>query len=668
MSTAGNNFLSGLAQLADTVLAQTGAIVKMRAESAAKVAQGEIGLLNARFLADLQAVDQATGQYKIKPEQYEDAFAEHKQKLESFADEHVDFAPARDAVRSVAMDGLPELYVRGSMEMSKQVFAQIAVDKNKEYEMIGLDPLLSPEEKYNKRIAMIDNSRGGPLQAALEAKRGDVRFDYAMETLDALGTDEAIGKANDTTWQKEMGLDKAQATQIAVYLQNKGNTADSLGKENLLNWMKENPQGYLKKDEWDSYITDSMTAGGKANIYMLADASNAKLLDQTWQDQINTLRKADDGGLASLTVMRDRLIADKETAENQGQEGEEAATGKAEDDARLRTIDTLDQIIANLLKPDGAARRKANDDILGEAEVNFAMWNTKAGGPLYTDGNMISSLVKALYTDRDPSHQRRLGELLATVVTKLPEAARGSIDAIKNLSSELDKNPAYKDSPGKKAEILESVITFAKGDGVKADQVYSYVQQQLSKEIENRKPPKDTLAADDTARLAYKLTNEHSKYFTRSGTEVNPKWVPAAGVAEDVAAIRASEQKMIESDWGIVPEGVSYGRDGVSQIIHSEGKDYIFQYPRNGVRELHEIKGGIISKDVISTVKETSKKSAAEKEKAAGRTAMITAFLKDRGRMDLLDNIQTLIDTGEIKESDIPDDIKDNFRFKKAKP
>jgi predicted nucleotidyltransferase len=83
---------------------------------------------------------------------------------------------------------------------------------------------------------------------------------------------------------------------------------------------------------------------------------------------------------------------------------------------------------------------------------------------------------------------------------------------------------------------------------------------------------------------------------------------------------------------------------------------------------LHEIKDGVISKDVISTVKETSKKSAAEKEKAAGRTLMITTFKNDPTRMDLLDNIQDFIDKGEITEADIPDVIKDNFRFKKAKP
>jgi hypothetical protein len=193
------------------VVGQAGSIVKMRIGAAAQRAEGEVGLMNAKFLSDLTSLDPKTGEFKIKPEDFESAFANHKATLEGYADT-TDFALAKDAIRGVAMKALPELYVRGAQAMNVQMFAKMDSDWTAGF-MALKNSFLPPKEKYDKLILAIDSAgkQGWSNPAKIAAYRAQVTQEYnidnATEVAQGLGSlQDGIAMLSDDTARNAAGL------------------------------------------------------------------------------------------------------------------------------------------------------------------------------------------------------------------------------------------------------------------------------------------------------------------------------------------------------------------------------------------------------------------------------------------------------------------------------
>jgi hypothetical protein len=179
------DLLSGLNELANTILGQAGAIVKMRTQAAVQKAQADLGLKNARFLANLTMIDPNTHEYRVKPEEYESYFSDYKAELDGMADT-VDFAPARDAVRAIAGQGLPELYLRGAQAMNVQQLSILNGELLKTDEKLKATPGLDARTLYEKRTA---NNNAAWANPEISAKRqiiidDDYRLDTANERYD----------------------------------------------------------------------------------------------------------------------------------------------------------------------------------------------------------------------------------------------------------------------------------------------------------------------------------------------------------------------------------------------------------------------------------------------------------------------------------------------------
>jgi hypothetical protein len=578
MSTAGNNLLTGLAQLADTIGAQAGAIVNMRRQSAAQAAQAEIGLINARFLADLQSIDPATGQYKIKPADYDSAFAAHKEKLSGFADT-MDFEPAKDAVRGIALDGLPELYVRGAQEMNKQMFAQIASDTKKEWELIPLTPGITVQDIYKKRIKMIDRARGGPLQGELEGMRASAAKEYHMESareeLNSFSPDMALQLINNPRWAKEKGLDTASANALMVGIQNKGNMADSLAETAFMQQIAKDPQRYWQMDEADSF--GAATSFGKAKLRGLADSHNADILEQHYQDQINSGLFGKDP-VASLTALRDKLVSDKKENDELGQSGKELAIGVKEDDARQRLIAKLNV----MLTPDASGKSAIEDDkALTMYKGILEKYNRLLSGQAKPGdkAKFLADVKVGYWTTNSRAFTDAYGDMYTKTLTELTPAQKGDEKALDAFGKLLATIPYYKENPADLGNAMQGAWDIIMNEKKETGDLDTYMDR-MRTEAFKRKPLEAT---------GFTMSPKGVVKYGQERIKTGAWQSPLDTDVQNERAFMASEKTAFIEEYPDLEFGMQgiYG-SGLLAITGKNKKVYTFDYS-NGKRELYEV-------------------------------------------------------------------------------
>jgi hypothetical protein len=139
MTSGEQSLIGGLQDVVNLIGTQAAGIAKIRTEAAAMKAQGEIGLLNQKFLS---WVDSPT----FKPEDFASKFQEHQDMLSSYADNY-EFAPARETVKGLAASSLPQLYAQGAAQMNKVELNKAAGDFAAGLQAVRENPLLTADEK-----------------------------------------------------------------------------------------------------------------------------------------------------------------------------------------------------------------------------------------------------------------------------------------------------------------------------------------------------------------------------------------------------------------------------------------------------------------------------------------------------------------------------------------
>jgi hypothetical protein len=587
-----DNFLGGLAEIADMVVGQAGSIVKMRIGAAAQRAEGEVGLLNAKFLSDLTSLDPKTGEFKIKPEDFESAFANHKATLEGYADT-TDFAPAKDAIRGVAMKALPELYVRGAQAMNKQMFANMAADWTKGYDAISSDPYKNATEKKDARMASIDLARrqGWADPIKIEEIRAQALNDYkigsAMEELNTLTVSEAIAKSEDPEWKNSKGLSEEEGIKVSTGIkriqivsdEKLGNDVEKILEQNKNDFIAEKDSALLFDDRKSS---SSAIAKGKLEI----DSHNVDIMQKDYDNRRQNAPWYDGGSnITSLIAQREELARSKLFLSQKGQEVREVLIDKITQD--------LNQYYA--LEGNEIGLKTAKEVSYGKTML-AAMAQSRTTGVSVPGLKIDPTDEKALIAEGFKILDRNgdaviteWKEFMKSVTTNHPDQYASISTATLNSIVSMD---AYKNDSNVRMDIqrmYQQALEYGNdGDGVKVNATISAMYQRANKALKVVVPEQKL---NDNQFIAF-----GESFNSKNPTVVLPNGEFATGKGDVGQAFLSWEMGSLVNTYGFPKGNIDviklgtperkYSIDGtVYQMDYKKGKQILYKFAPDGQRK-----------------------------------------------------------------------------------
>jgi YD repeat-containing protein len=444
------DLIGGLTELADTILGQAGAIVKMRIKAETDAAGAEIGLLNARFLAGLQSIDPETGQYKIAPEQYESVFADHKTALEGFSD-RLNFAPAKRAVQAIATQGLPELYLSGAQEMNKQQIQLAGAAWTRSFLAPDANPLLSAQEWYDSKMEAIvsgkTNAAVDPVELSkLEASiQSQFKIKSVNESLDLVATEQGIPAATAEARAaiKTAGLDRDEGHAVLADLQARQQEVDDTTRGKAWKVLADSPNDYIDKSRLEAFLGDkNISEGTKAAIKDKFDGHNIVVLGRKYRNQINNEKWYTEKGITNLQKIRDEIQADRNVST-----GGDEFVSDPEEVLRGQLLDDIDGKISAYANAE--ARKAAADDDDSVVQMTALISGIKANrtvGPgepkpfadaAYAEG---SALVQLMVLAKRGGN-KAASTLKEGIETLFPDMAPAFLEEYRNIVAIADKDP-----------------------------------------------------------------------------------------------------------------------------------------------------------------------------------------------------------------------------------
>ncbi len=447
--------LQGVNALSQTIVGQAGAISKMRTDAATMRARGEIGLLNARFLADIDS-------FKIKPEDYESAFANHQATLEEFANS-VEFAPARDQVRGIAESALPEIYLRGAQAMNRQQFSILSADWMKGYSTISQDPTKSPLQIKDERMQAIDQAKGegwaDPMK--LEELRASALQDYKIQNANEIvrskgSLQDGIDLLYDNEALKKAGLGNltnAERDTLALGLQNeqtnKTRTIKAQYSENLRNSTDQFIDTDLLKKEISGL---DISPAEKDKILEDAKIHNDDALYTSYLQRINNT-----SDMGELGRIQDDLRKEKEWA------------------GEMWIGETQEQRRAGLLSMLQGKLTKGDETGISAARLRQSFEAFKNGIPINgkvpTWGETYSTALLLLTNDKaNPEFKSVVDDLDSF----MPVGAKTTFEGLKSLVQGSSKESDFwKKNPEAAAWAMDSFQDFVKSNPNASQDVYA---------------------------------------------------------------------------------------------------------------------------------------------------------------------------------------------------
>jgi hypothetical protein len=575
-----DNFLGGLAEIADMVVGQAGSIVKMRIGAAAQRAEGEVGLLNAKFLSDLTSLDPATGEFKIKPEEFESAFANHKATLEGYADT-TDFAPAKDAIRGVAMQALPELYVRGAQAMNKQQFAMLAADWTKGYEAIAADPTKNSTEMKDAQMASIDLARkqGWADPVKIEELRSQAMQEYkignAGEVARGLGSlQDGIDMLYDDESRKAAGLgnlSRIERDSVAKGLQDEQDQRGQSVLKEYSDKFRSTKDQFIDIKLFKQEIEGlDISPAMKEKIIAEGTIHNDDALYTNYLQRIND------------TSSLDRLDSIKRDLQKENEWAGENWAGDPQEERRSRLLGMLDSKINGITG--GAAKDPSYDAARLRQLFEFYKNGVPLNGENITWGKTYTTALSLLNGDKaNPEFKAVIDDLDAFI----PVGAKTTFDGMKSLIQGSGKDSDFwRQRPEAAAWAMDAFQDFVKNNPTASQDVFAKAATgikatYLSKEwdyLKGQKVQEKTFASAD--KQLFEIGAKAQAGKLDAAVNIDPK-TGMVEVAPNVAPAFGQLQAR-ETEWAQARYGKTLSskvtEKGTTVLTDDSGKSYHFDY------------------------------------------------------------------------------------------
>lgn len=176
----------GLSDIANLIYQDAKQVAQARTDAAVMKAQGDIGIMNQKFLAWV-------GSAEFTPDAFDSKFKELQDQQEAYADS-IEMPRARPLVKGAAQATLPSIYAQGAAVMNRQQLGLASADFMSSVQTAEQDYSVGAQERWAKVSALYDQGRKlgfidqEKLGKARAASYRLYRQDLTEETARAQGT------------------------------------------------------------------------------------------------------------------------------------------------------------------------------------------------------------------------------------------------------------------------------------------------------------------------------------------------------------------------------------------------------------------------------------------------------------------------------------------------